>query len=748
MKYQIRQIKHLCVSNKAQFSIESYLGKLKDFFLEISQTDTIFSLFYYFPGAPDKKIQMFLSKQGVAWDVLSYSDRYFDTFSLCQKNEKQCLIPNLKKKLAVTNNLIADGLDDKLLSPNLTLCDQNLIEMTQRLYYTGEELLLELRLATLSKAEIGSLLPRLNAIGAMSGLIHQEKTTPSGMFNWLDTAPEHDYQLTQLMSAIFRYDIRVHSRKGINDHLSSILRKGLGSQHLYPYLKFKDEKNNDTVSCELEETVIHASNAALLFQFPVAYRFYSHIDIEDPPKLPPLMNPCRKGFRLGTVCTNGRDHPVFLSQPDLDRHCYLVGKTGLGKSTTLLNIAVSAIEKGEQAVMVIDPHGDLCADILNQITQQDADRVIYIDFGNTEWFAGINVLEAQTDAEREFAIGMMDDFFLQMYGCEIWGPRIQDLFRNCANMLSLDKGGGTLIDLLWAINLHDPVVRERFENIADQSGQMTLRLFLEQISQYRGREGSLSEIIAYYRSKFSPFIDNLFIRNIVGQSKSTLDFKEIAREKKVCLLNLSKGKLSSRYASLIGSILTIKLFQAAISNVDLPYEKRSPMTVFIDEFQNFVTPAIQDILSEARKYRLSLVLANQFLSQIDYNGPIGTRSCNLTDAVLGNIGTMISFRVSGKDAHLLVDEFGNTVTSHQFTTLPNWEAICKLSHQNSTSPPFIFKTSKMPARRNKRTVQKIIRQSQRQYCRSRKEVDHTVANRLKDRLGLFDTPESPLANLF
>ncbi len=738
------------------FAVDEHLCGLRNFFLEFCKMEGMrLSLYYYFPGNFRQQVQLFVKASACGEypcqpdEFLAYTGRFIDTIHLDRENDASSLLAEAKQKLPCRERIIMYNQKGMLLYPNMSLKPLKLFEMTERIFGCSTPLLLSVHLEPLPRSQAQELLPALYAQGAISNLDGSDEQQLPVLLDWINLHPDLDDQLKDLKNSLLSYRFEVQTEDGLDERIFAILRQGLGGEALYQYLdhdKMYEAGTDEDDSLPLFESLVHAGNAPLLFQFPLANYYCSHIQVEDPPLLQPHLALATKGIRLGRVDFFGEDRDLCISEQDLSRHAYILGKTGSGKSTMLLTMIVSAIEQGNQAVFVMDPHGDLSTDILQTIDAKTADRVVYIDFGNTEWFPGINVLEANDDSEREFCIGEMDNYFQQMYG-EYFGPRLQDVFRNLSYILSCDPAGpGLLLDLLWAINLDDSDIRNHLEKIARNTGLLTLKIFLDQITKKTFGDGSLSEIMAYYRSKFSPLVDNLYLRNILGQPKSTIDIASLAAEKKVCLFNLSKGKLSSRYSGLIGSILTMKIFHAAISSTAQPFEERSPMLLVLDEFQNFVSPTVEDILCEARKYRLSLVLANQYLGQLAGKGVSQKPgySLNMLEGILGNVGTFCSFRLSADDAEQIASEFGHAVTPAQISSLPNWHSVCKVSRDGCTLPPFTLRTTLTSKRRNSKTVEKIIKSSKEKYCRPRKQVEKEINNRLKQRLGLYEVPENSM----
>lgn len=490
--------------------------------------------------------------------------------------------------------------------------------------------------------------------------------------------------------------------------------------------------------------LVHRNNLHAVFQLPTADGPCDWIAVRAASILP-------RGPRVPDGIVLGEDldgQITSLPAGHLDRHVYVVGETGCGKSTLLASMIASAIEREDRAVVVLDPHGDLSQHLLRWMPSRHADRCVYLDFANAAHSPALNVLEADCAASREFAIGELDHMFLQMYGPEIWGPRIQDVFRNLANLLSRDpEGPGSLIDLLWAVDLQDRSVADRFEKVARDAGAdgVSLRLFMRQILSKRSGDGSVQELTAYYRSKFSPFVDNLYLRNILGQQRSTLDFGPLIAERKVVLLNLNSGVLSRRYARLLGRLLTLRLFQTAIRNGQLPAAQRPPAVLFLDEFQNFVSPAVEDILAEARKFRLGLVLANQYLGQVSaasYDVTQG-RKDSLLEAVLGNVGTLVGFRVGAVDAQRLATEIGGIEPAH-LSQLDNWCAVARTTSGGGPQSRFGLRTRPLDAGSGGAHTESIIRRSVATLCRPRAVIEREISSRVLTRLGIVDVPEDPV----
>lgn len=399
---------------------------------------------------------------------------------------------------------------------------------------------------------------------------------------------------------------------------------------------------------------------------------------------PPSVLPV-EGTLLGESSYRGARQPVFISDEDRRRHIYVVGQTGTGKSTLMTNLALSDIQRG-RGVAVIDPHGDLIDAILSLVPPERMNDVIVFDPSDLNAPLGLNMLEydARHPEQKTFIVNEMQGIFNKLFSQETMGPMFEQYMRNALLLLMEDMPNdpATLMDVprVFTDAEYRKTKLSRCQN-------PVIKNFWEKEAAMAGGEAALQNMTPYITSKFNNFIANDYMRPIIGQSKSALQFREIMDNRKILLVNLSKGRIGDINAGLLGMIITGKLLMAALSRTDVPQEERKDFNVYIDEFQNFTTDSIATILSEARKYRLNICIAHQFIAQLEDK----TR-----EAVFGNVGSMIIFRVGAKDAEELIRQCEPVFTKNDLVNVDNFNAIVKLLVNGETVKPFNIKILPAP----------------------------------------------------
>ncbi|MBU1935328.1 DUF87 domain-containing protein, partial [Patescibacteria group bacterium] len=429
---------------------------------------------------------------------------------------------------------------------------------------------------------------------------------------------------------------------------------------------------------------------------------------------------------LGNNVYRGETRAVNVKQDDRRRHFYIIGKSGTGKSTILKNMIKQDITN--HGVCLIDPHGDLVEGVIPHIPRQRADDVVVFDPGDMSRPMGLNILEAYTQDEKEFMSQEALAIFIKMFGEEIMGPRLQHYFRNgCLTLMEDDEEGATLIDLprlftdeswqRYKVNkVKNPVVRSFWEKEMAATG---------------AREKQ--EMIPYFSAKFGPFVTNAQIRNIIGQTKSGFDFRKVMDEGRILLCNLSKGKMGDLNAQLLGMVMVAKLQMAAMSRVDIPEEERLDFYLYVDEFQNFVTDSFASILSEARKYRLNLIIAHQYISQITKmsGGGKGSHEDNtIRDAVFGNVGSMMCFKIGAQDAEYMAKEFAPVFSEQDLINIANYQAYIKLNIDNATSRGFSMATVYDPSKGDVQAAEAYRQLSRLKYAREKDFVEREIYRRV------------------
>jgi len=438
--------------------------------------------------------------------------------------------------------------------------------------------------------------------------------------------------------------------------------------------------------------------------------------------LPPPVNLPSEGVLIGNNMYRGQKREIRIMPDDRTRHQYIIGKSGSGKSVLLSFMARQDIWNGD-GICLVDPHGDLVEDTLQTVPKERARDVILFDPADTERPMGLNLLEAKTPEERDRASIDAMEIFIKIFGDEIFGPRIQHYFRNaCLTLMEDEDEGATLIDVPRMFTDPD-FLKYKLTKVKN----VVVRSFWEHEYANTG-DREKQEMIPYFSSKFGPFITNTTIRNIIGQPKSAFNIREIMDNQKVLLVNLSKGKIGDVNAQLLGLIFVNKINMAAMSRQDIPKEDRKDFFLYVDEFQNFATDTFASILSEARKYRLALIMAHQYIAQITKT-PSGKDDTRVRDAVFGNVGTMLSFKVGADDAEYLSKEYAPTLSAQDIIGIANYKAYIKLNINNTTSRPFSMETIWDPIS-NSKLAEVLKKYSRMKYARKRMFVDQEIEARL------------------
>ena len=429
-------------------------------------------------------------------------------------------------------------------------------------------------------------------------------------------------------------------------------------------------------------------------------------------------NVASEGTLLGVNRHRNTEKEIYMPQIDRMRHFYVIGQTGTGKSVFLKNLIIQDIERGD-GVCMIDPHGTDIQDVLGAIPPEREKDLIYLDPSRLDRVIGLNMLEYDIDKpeQKTFVVNELFSIFQKLYGAnpESMGPMFEQYFRNSTLLVMEDPdSGNTIMDISRV--MADAQFRRM--KLSKAKNPVVLQ-FWNEIANKAGGEASLENIIPYIVSKTDPLTANDYLRPIIGQQKSSFNFRKVMDEKKILLVNLSKGQLGEINANLIGMIVVGKLLMAALSRVDDPSMSFPPFYLHIDEFQNISTPAIASILSEARKYKLSLTMAHQFIAQLD---PV------IKDAVFGNVGSMAAFRVGSEDAQFLEQQFAPVFTAKDLMGVPNRNAFIRMLTNGTPTKPFSIATLPPPEVDATR-VKTMIEQSVMMYGRPRDEVEREISER-------------------
>jgi hypothetical protein len=363
-----------------------------------------------------------------------------------------------------------------------------------------------------------------------------------------------------------------------------------------------------------------------------------------------------------------------IKRADRRAHMYVIGKTGTGKSTLLETLIRQDIQNGD-GLALLDPHGDLVQRVLAWVPEHRRADVIYFNVPDASQPLGFNPLESVPPTKRPLAASGLLEVFKKIWA-DSWGPRLEHILRN-ALLALLDQPQATLADVLRLLD--DSAFRR---NAASRVANAQVRYFwLREYESYPAR--FRGEAIAPLQNKVGAFLADPILNRILTQPKSAFDLRQVIDQGRALLVNLAKGKIGEDSAALLGSMLVSRIGLAGLSRAELPEVERRDFYLFLDEFQTFTTLALANMLSELRKYRVNLILANQYLSQVDLQ---------VRDAILGNVGTLISFRVGPADAELLAQEFYPEFTQVDLVCLPNYQIYLKLMADGAVSTPFSAET--------------------------------------------------------
>jgi len=466
--------------------------------------------------------------------------------------------------------------------------------------------------------------------------------------------------------------------------------------------------------------VLSSEELAGLFHFPNKSVATPHIHWLNAKRAPAPAQIPDSGLFLGTSTFRGIAKPIYIQRDDRRRHMYVVGKTGVGKSEFLKDMVLQDIKNGE-GVCFIDPH-DTIEKLLPLIPPERAEDVILFDPSDTDRPMGLNMLEAQTDEEKHYIVSSIVGLMYKLYDPNktgIIGPRFEHAIRN-AMLTVMSEKGSTFIEVVRVLTDAN-FVQELLPKVSDP---IVRRYWTDQIAQTN--DFHKSEVLDYIVSKFGRFVTDKMIRNIIGQSESAFDFREVMDKGKILLVSLSKGKIGEENASFLGLILVPKILVAAMSRQDIPEDQRRDFYLYVDEFQNFATPDFAQILSEARKYRLNLIVANQFIGQMDEE---------VKNAIFGNVGTLVSFRVGVTDANYLQHEFQPVFTEGDLINVDVYNAYIKTIVHNEPVNPFSMDLTrdmtKEQAAENPRVAELIRELSRLKYGKEIKALEASIAQRAR-----------------
>lgn len=425
-----------------------------------------------------------------------------------------------------------------------------------------------------------------------------------------------------------------------------------------------------------------------------------------------------EGFLLGYNEFRGIKKQIRLSTNDRRRHTYIIGQTGTGKSVLLENLAYQDMMDGKGFAFV-DPHGDSAESLLGKVPKERVEDIIYFNPGDMTNPVGLNMFEFEHPDQKDFLVQEAINMLYGLYDpghTGIVGPRLEHIFRNCALLLMADPAGGTFIDIPKVL-IDDEFRNRKLKYVTDR----TVLDFWTKEFPASQKSNEAGEVISWVVSKFGPFISNDSMRNIIGQTKSGFNLRDIMDNKKILLVNLSKGKMGELNSKLLGIIFVMKFQAAAMGRANVPEQDRIDFSLYVDEFQNFATESFESILSEARKYRLNLILGNQFMTQL---------TDKIREAIIGNVGTVISGRIGITDAEILEKKFKPTFEAEDLAKLPNYQSITSVMIHNVPSAPFSMSFVAPMGQVNPNLVDALKKLSAAKYGKPRAMVEKEITERL------------------
>lgn len=481
--------------------------------------------------------------------------------------------------------------------------------------------------------------------------------------------------------------------------------------HAFSFRLFKQE----------EALPLNLAELTTMFHVPISATASGALKHTKAKTAPPPLSIAKDGILLGVNEHQGARTDIRIAAEDRMRHFYVIGQTGTGKTTLLKNMIIQDIQNGE-GVCMIDPHGSDVEDILANIPSNRVDDVIYFDPADTSYPMGLNMLEYDHNRpeQKTFVVNELFSIFEKLYGGnpESMGPMFEQYFRNATMLVVEDpQSGSTLLEVSRVMS------DARFRELKlSRCKNLIVTQFWEEIASKAGGEAALANIVPYITSKFDIFLANDIMRPIVAQEHSAFDFRQIMDERKILLVNLAKGRLGEVNAHLLGLILVGKILMAALSRVDAA--DRPDFHLYIDEFQNITTNSIATILSEARKYRLGLNIAHQFIDQLDEK---------TKNAVFGNVGSMAIFRTGAEDTKFLESQFTPTFSADDIIHLENRHAYLKLLVNGYPERPFNIETVS-PKTGTPETVAKLKELSALRYGIERAQIEDEIMRRYKTNL--------------
>ena len=482
-----------------------------------------------------------------------------------------------------------------------------------------------------------------------------------------------------------------------------------------------------------DTTILNSVELATIFHFPdersiptAQLMRQDSKQVDGPPNMP------SEGLLLGYNVFRGTKKPIRIGIKDRQRHIYLAGQTGTGKSTMLENLALQDMLSGTGFAFV-DPHGDVVERLIAMVPKERTEDIIYFNPSDMEFPMGLNLFEFSSPDQKDFIVQECLNMLQKLYDPNnqgFMGPRYEHIFRNCALTIMADPNGGTFVDIPKLLR-DQAFLAEKLKYVTDP----TIRDFwLKEMVSAR-KSNDFGDLVSWFQSKFGAFLNNSMMRNIIGQTQSAFDLRDIMDNKKILLINLSKGKTGDLNSKLLGMIFVMKFQSAAMGRADVPEEQRPDFCLYVDEFQNFATDSFATIMSEARKYHLNLIVANQFMTQLEEE---------IRDAVFGNIGTVVSFRIGQNDAETLGKYFHPTFDTEDLLRIPNHNTVVRSMVNGVPTQPFSMATLPPLGTPNNKLQGALKQLSAAKFGRPRAVVEQEFSSRMMaDVVGPNTLPGAP-----